>query len=67
MTKQERDMYSTDLTDAHRASADVNLSKKLYSISIGSENMVCELYEMLFSYVVKTSCQWRLLLNDFSK
>lgn len=48
MTKQKREMYSTDLTDAHSSTADVNLSKKPYSIQIGNENIAYELYGMQY-------------------
>ena len=62
MTKQEREMYSTDLTDAQW-----QFIKKTLQYSNRKRKHGLRTIWNAVLYVVKTGCQWRLLPNDFPK
>lgn len=62
MTKQEREMYSTDLTDAQWQF----IKKTLQYPNRKRKHCLRTIWNAVL-YVVKTGCQWRLLPNDFPK
>lgn len=62
MTKQKREMYSTDLTDAQWQF----IKKTLQYPNRKRKHCLRTIWNAVL-YVVKTGCQWRFLPNDFPK
>jgi putative transposase len=62
VTKPKREMYSSDLSDAHwqyiQKTLNYTSRKRKYSLR--------KIWDAIL-YVVKTGCQWRMLPNDFPK
>ncbi|HEY1054847.1 MAG TPA: IS5 family transposase [Emticicia sp.] len=62
MTKQKREMYSSDLSDAQwqyiQKTLNYTKRKRKYSLR--------QIWNAIL-YVIKTGCQWRMLPNDFPK
>ena len=62
VTKQKREMYSTDLIDAQWQF----INKTLHYPNRKRKHCLRTIWNAVL-YVVKTGCQWRLLPNDFPK